>query len=170
MKSQSTFYRLLVVIIVTCVVCYCRGQWLTGGTFNEQYLSSGNTGVIVGTTSASPPSALTVRGDQLPTATGEVFRTDCASGTNTHWRLLRGGTEHGHLYSGASGSNFNIQQSINDASLWLRNYTDNGIRLIDDQAFLNNLNGYSGLTHLGYVAIGVESEMNPTSVTRKTLT
>lgn len=52
-----------------------RCQWNTGGGGN-QYLSSPTDGVTVGTTATSPPSVLTVYGNEMTPATGEVFRTD----------------------------------------------------------------------------------------------
>lgn len=50
-------------------------QWNTGFV-GEQYLTSPTDGVTVGTTTGTPPSALTVRGNEMATPTGEVFRTD----------------------------------------------------------------------------------------------
>ena len=74
-----------------------RCQWNTGGGGN-QYLSSPTVGVVVGTTTTSPPSALTVYGNQMTPTTGEVFQTITANNVDSYWRMNRGG-EMGQIFS-----------------------------------------------------------------------
>ena len=103
---------------------------------------------------------LNVRGDLLPALnqTGEVFRTDCLTGSATYWRMFRGGTERGRLFNTATGSNsgdFQVQSTVNNGQLWLRNSGTDGIRL-NSQIWTANPNGTVVSTN-GFVGIGAQN-------------
>ncbi|MBL0127365.1 MAG: hypothetical protein IPP83_07855 [Flavobacteriales bacterium] len=134
---------------------YLAPDALVGGAVNPD-------GFTVGT-APNTNAALVVEGSQMANPTGEVFRTISPASTLTQWRMFRLNPttplEIGSLYATAGGNAFHIKQTVNDASLWIRNYSDNGMRLIDDQYF--DLNGYNNNWRAGYVAIGDISAMSP---------
>ena len=90
-----------------------RAQWL--GT-NPEALTPASQGVIVGT-GGGTPSALTVQGGQVTPSTGEVFRTDAPNGATTSWRLLRGGTNYGHLFNLSTDVHLRLDASAGDLRL-----------------------------------------------------
>lgn len=73
-------------------------QFVNNG-FNHWYTQAGTEGVIIGTNTGFAPSALTIRGDNMNTPTGEVFRTECGAGGTNQWRMMRGGVEIGHIFN-----------------------------------------------------------------------
>lgn len=104
----------------------------------------------VGTT-PNTASALVVEGGQMTPATGEVFRTDAPNGSDTHWRLLRGGTEYGHLFNQNADVHFRLEATEGD----LRFHT-NGV----DRGRFNEtltgqtINGFPGLDLSGHFGVG----------------
>ena len=90
------------------------GQW----TFAlNPVLTAPTSGVTVGTGGASL-SSLTVRGDQMSTPTGEVFRTRGPFGVDTHWRLFRDNLEVGDLFSLNSDEHFHVNGAAGDIRFW----------------------------------------------------
>jgi hypothetical protein len=73
-------------------------QWNTGISGN-QYLTAPTDGVAVGTTTATPPSALTVNGGQMTPSTGEVFRTFSNGLADTYWRMHKSSLEVGNIHA-----------------------------------------------------------------------
>ncbi|MBK8613930.1 MAG: tail fiber domain-containing protein [Flavobacteriales bacterium] len=92
-------------------------QWNTGGG-GQQYLSPPTLGVRVGTTTASPPSALTVNGDEMSTPTGEVFRTRGPNNADNLWRLERGNLPVGDIFSLWADENFHVRANVGDLRFW----------------------------------------------------
>ncbi|MBK9147859.1 MAG: tail fiber domain-containing protein [Flavobacteriales bacterium] len=146
-----------------------KGQFNTGGG-GQQYLTNPSDGVNIGFGIAAPSANLTVNGWDLTSQTTnqfDTYGTFTAAGSienETRWRLHRvsdaNGTprEIGRLYAlagtvGALNNGFHIRQMEQNAALWLRNFSNNGIRLIDDVT--TTVNGYTNLNvRAGYVGIG----------------
>lgn len=131
--------RTILVNSGVVILINCQAQWVNDGLTGSQSLTSTTTGVTVGTTAGTPPSALTVRGTEMNTQTGEVFRTIGKSADFNYWRMYRNTDQIGRLFSkDGTNTSFNIQQMLENGSLWLRNYGDagtntDGLRLIDDK-------------------------------------
>ncbi len=115
---------LFVVLASMTLATSNHAQWL--GT-NPEQLTGPAGGVIIGTGGAAA-SALTVRGDQMAPATGEVFRTTGGTDMVNNWRMFRttgwggaGGCDAvqqlGRIYCNIGAScaapnyGFNIQQT-----------------------------------------------------------
>lgn len=131
-------------LLVSTAVC----QWNTTGT--ETYLNPAQNGVNVGT-STSPASVLTVRGDEAATPTGEVFRTDAPTGSNTSWRLLRGGTNYGRVFNLSTDAHLRLDASAGD----LRFLTNNLERGRFNQTLTGQtINGFPGLDLSGFLGVG----------------
>ena len=171
--------RLWCSFVALSTGCWATAQFNTGGN-GQQYLSP-TEGVTVGTSTGLPPSALTVRGSEMTTPTSEVFRTigHYAGGVEleTNWRMFRlqsngVGREMGRLYAndsplgGNNNFNFNVQQVVQGASLWLRNESFDGIRLPDNAANTPSFM-FNSVTNVGqrygYVAIGLAGQMSGAS-------
>ena len=85
-------------------------NFLTNSIQQMTILGSGNVGFVgIGKSFTSPASLLSVDGTNNPT--GEVFRTNCPSGTTTIWRMIRAGNEYGSFFSGVD-SNFYKKKTI----------------------------------------------------------
>lgn len=83
---------------MVCAVVMIRGaakaQGWNNGANGGQYMDSPTDGVLVGTSSTAPPSALTVDGNEMTPTTGEVFRTDAPNGSEVvdlNWTGFRQG-------------------------------------------------------------------------------
>ena len=74
-------------------------------------------GLAVGNAAFPFNSAFEIHGDLMPTPTGEVFRTDAPNGANTSWRLLRGGTNYGHLFNLSTDVHLRLDASAGDLRL-----------------------------------------------------
>jgi hypothetical protein len=109
-------------------VCLCMltehgtGQVLWNG-FGQYNLTGGGATLPSNFTignSASTGSALIVRGDQMGTPTGEVFRTTGPNGVDTHWRLFKDAMslEVGHLFALNADENFHINGASGDIRFW----------------------------------------------------
>jgi hypothetical protein len=81
----------------------------------ETSLVGGVNGVVVGAPGVAPAGiGLLVDGANLNTPTGEVFRTDAPNGSNTSWRLLRGGTNYGRVFNLSTDAHFRLDASAGD--------------------------------------------------------
>lgn len=133
-----------------------KAQWLTGGG-NRQYLTGPTEGVLIGTTNATPPSALTVDGNEMTPTTGEVFRTDAPNGSNTSWRLLRGGTEYGHIFNQSADNHFQLDAGAGD----LRFLTSGTVRArLSGTLTGQTVNNYPGLDLSGLLGVGAFTNFN----------
>ncbi len=113
--------RLSSFTAVYCISACSFGQFTIAGSPS---LAAPTDGVTIGTTVGAPPSALTVRGDEMDTPTGEVFRTDAPDG-DTWWRLFRGGLEYGTFFSEVANNHL----SMNAPRGHMRWYTNSGLRM-----------------------------------------
>ena len=147
MTTKQLSTTLIAFALFTANLC---GQWQGG---NPEVLGSGTSGAVVGTSGSG--AALIVNGSQMSTPTGEVFRTDAPGASNTLWRLLRGGTERGRLFSLSGDNHFHMDGSNGD----LR-YLTEGVEpmRINRNLFQQTVNGYSfpvdDIDLSGYVGIG----------------
>ena len=126
-KNMGMILLLVILPLISRAQWYTVGNALSGGewlgastafpinfkTNNIQQmtiLGSGNVGFVgIGKSFTSPASLLSVDGTLNPT--GEVFRTNCPSGTTTIWRMIRAGNEYGSFFSGVD-SNFYKKKTI----------------------------------------------------------
>lgn len=100
-----------------------RTQFTVGFGGNDVHsIGIGNFGGPLGP-GLQPLSALHVNTSILPASpnflAGEVFRTDCPVGINTHWRLFRDGVELGNIFSDGLApavdlDNFSFQSDVQD--------------------------------------------------------
>ena len=111
MRKNRSLIAIAVSAVVMLMPLCARSQWIHNGVSGSESLNP-TSGVTVGTTTTAPPAALTVRGDEMNTQTGDVFLTDAPASGNTTWRMLWGGGSVGSLFSG--GTNFEMDASAGD--------------------------------------------------------
>ena len=138
--------------------CSAQGsnQWQANGG-GDQYLitapplfTAAPNSVTIGT-APNGASALVVEGGQMFTPTGEVFRTDAPNGTNTSWRLFRGGTNYGRVFNLNTDAHFRLDASAGD----LRFHTNGLDRGRFNQTLTGQLiNGFPGLDLSGFLGVG----------------
>ncbi len=155
-------------------------QWNTGGG-GQQYLTSPTRGVTVGTNSGVPPADLSVFGSEMNTQGIEQFRSigyynsSTSTEMETNWRMFRlvntSGTtrEMGRLYAvnSTNGNNdWHLQQMSDGASLYMWNYSGNGMRIWDDgnpSAFTYNSIS-NRVRRVGYAALGYTSAIKSSTL------
>ena len=121
-KPKSAPIMCLVILLFTNSV---YAQWGLIGAEGHTNTSVSKIGVGNFPSAAAILSALHVDGNRTATTTGEVVRSDCPQDISTYWRQLRGGVEHGVVYSlspsddytgttTGEGHHFYIQSSYRD--------------------------------------------------------
>ncbi len=78
----------------------------TNGVQRMRVAAAGRVGI--GTN--NPSSNLFVNG--TPLNTGDVFGTDCPAGQNSNWRMFRGTTQYGRIFSNSANTHFQIESSV----------------------------------------------------------
>ena len=158
MRRDEGFWLMLLVASAPWNWCSAQGsnQWQANGG-GDQYLitapplfTAAPNSVTIGT-APNGASALVVEGGQMFTPTGEVFRTDAPNGTNTSWRLFRGGTNYGRVFNLSTDAHFRLDASAGD----LRFHTNGLDRGRFNQTLTGQLiNGFPGLDLSGFLGVG----------------
>jgi hypothetical protein len=128
-------------------------NWTTGIN-NEEQLNSPTTGAVVGTTIGLPPAALTVYGQDMSTATGDVFLTDGPSGQDQNWRLLSGGAPRGRIYNVTGTNELRFDAPAGDQVFFTQSIER--MRLTGTLTGQTN-NGYTGLDLSGHTIQNIKT-------------
>lgn len=180
MTMIPALYLASCIALVALPIAVCAqddDHTITNGS-GQTYLApnGGNASAVDGFTVGTTPSTaatLVVDGSQMANQSIEQFRTIgyYNSGTSTemetNWRMFRLTSstprEMGRIFaansvSGGGNFNFNVQQMVQGGSLWLRNQSNDGIRVIDNASNAPSF-VFNGVTNsgnrFGMIAVGL---------------
>ena len=115
--DKRTYGHLLAALL--CVTIQHSFGQVQNSLFGEYRLDPANppANFTIGNVYAAG-SALIVRGDQMGTPTGEVFRTRGPNNADTFWRLERGNLPVGDIFSLWADENFHVRANTGDLRFW----------------------------------------------------